>query len=102
MSGFLQIVLFCSCELDRLDALYRTTELQDRSIVSVSIPIVARMDKATGNRPELAPVLVQGRPPHHHLQLIRLRIDQAMGSGQDTVLVYQGAAEKQFIECVSC
>src|SRR5829696_3963722 len=55
VSGFLQFVLFCGCELDRLDALYRTPELQDRSIVS--IPIVARMDKATGNRPELAPML---------------------------------------------
>src|SRR5215213_3201350 len=53
--GFLQIVLFCGWELDRLDALYRTAELQDRSIVS--IPIVARMDEAPGNRPELAPVL---------------------------------------------
>src|SRR5215218_2127374 len=56
VSRFLQIVLSCGCELDRLDALYRTAELQDRGIVS--IPIVARMDKAMGNRPELAPVLV--------------------------------------------
>src|SRR5215208_4095916 len=56
VSGFLQIVLFCGCELDRLDALYRTHELQDRSIVS--IPIVARMDEGPTGSYLLAPVLL--------------------------------------------